>query len=165
MRTRHWIYSAVAAMVVLASLIYAIQAVWPILFPSMIAVAPLVPDCDLRQGGGCTAVLPDGGKVQLAIEPRDIPVLKPLTLIVRTQGVHLTRVEVDFAGVDMNMGYNRVELSQDSEGLWQGQATLPVCIRKRMRWEAKVLLQTEVGLLAAPFQFDTFSPASGTEAG
>ncbi len=144
---------------ILGGIGFALYSVWPTLFPRVIAVAPLVPDCNLRQGA-CTGHLPEGGKVMFEIEPRSIPLLLPLTLEVRIQDHEATSVEVDFAGTDMNMGYNRVRLNAVGPGTWRGQAILPVCVRNRMTWEAKVLLATDLGLMAAPFRFDTFSPAA-----
>jgi hypothetical protein len=35
---------------------------------------------------------------------------------------------------------------------------LPVCVRDRMTWEARVLLQFPQRLLAAPFRFETLRP-------
>jgi hypothetical protein len=32
---------------------------------------------------------------------------------------------------------------------------LPVCVRERMTWEARVLLHLPDGTLAAPFRFET----------
>ncbi len=134
---------------------YSLYRVWPILFPPVVAIAPLVPSCDLRRGP-CTGSLPEGGKVRFGIEPRSLPVLQPLALRVRIEGLGARAVEVDFAGTDMNMGYNRVQLEAGS-GDWQGQVTLPICVRNRMNWEAKVLLTTDLGLMAVPFRFTTFS--------
>ena len=138
----------------------ALYAVWPILFPRVIAVAPLMPNCDLRQSD-CTAILPEGqGKIRFGIQPRSLPVLRPLALVAQVDGLTPLSVSVDFAGTDMNMGYNRVSLHPAGEGLWQGEVTLPVCVRNRMTWEARVLLQSPAGLMAAPFRFDTFSSSS-----
>lgn len=135
---------------------YSLYRVWPILFPQVVAIAPLVPSCDLRQGP-CTGSLPEGGKVRFEIEPRSLPVLQPLALSVRIEGLGARAVEVDFAGTDMNMGYNRVQLEAGGSDHWQGQVTLPICVRNRMNWEAKVLLTTDLGLMAVPFRFATFS--------
>lgn len=137
---------------------YALFWTWPILFPQVIAIAPLVTNCNLRQGP-CTGNLPEGGKVHFEIEPRSIPSLQPLNLAVHTEGLDVHAVEVDFAGVDMNMGYNRVQLDARGTGNWQGQVTLPTCVRSRMKWEAKVIVATDAGLMAAPFHFETVSAA------
>ncbi len=139
---------------------YSLIRAWPILFPQLVAIAPLVSNCDLRQGP-CMCSLQEGGKVRFEIEPRSIPVLHPLTLRVRTEGLDVHAVEVDFAGADMNMGYNRVQLEAVGPGDWQGQVTLPTCVRSRMKWETNVLLATDLGLMAAPFRFDSFNSASG----
>lgn len=115
---------------------------------------PLNPACDLRQAP-CEMELPNGGRLTFGIEPKTIPLLQPLKLQVAIAGMETDLVEVDFAGIDMNMGYNRTALKGDA-GRYQGEATLPVCVRSRMGWEAKVLLHTDLGIVAAPFRFETF---------
>lgn len=137
----------------------AVYTAWPVLFPDVVAVSPLDPDCDLR-AGPCTAVLPGGGGVSFEILPDEIPVLRPLGLNVRLEGMRAHGVEIDFAGTEMNMGYNRVPLRQGAPDLWQGQGMLPVCVRNRMEWEATVLLSTAEGLMAAPFRFETYRTQS-----
>lgn len=128
---------------------------WPLLFPEIRLLAPLDPACELRRAP-CLARFPDGGRVYFSLEPRDLPVLAPLQIEVRLEGMTARALEVDFAGTDMNMGYNRVTLTREDEsGRWRGQTRLPVCVREVMGWEARVLLWTEAGLLAAPFRFET----------
>jgi hypothetical protein len=82
-------------------------------------------------------------------------VLAPLTLRVEVRGLDPSGVEVDFSGVAMNMGFNRVSLQSAGPGQFEGEGMLPTCVRARMDWEAKVLLQTPSGLLGAPFRFTT----------
>lgn len=154
-RIRAGWWAALGLLVAAAAGGLAYQA-WPILFPSVTAAAPLDPDCDLRTGP-CSGRLPGGGTVRFGIEPKAIPVLKPLTLTVRLEGVEARGVEVDFAGTDMNMGYNRVALRGVAPGLWRGEGMLPICVRDVMSWEAKVLLDTADGRMAAPFRFDAYS--------
>jgi hypothetical protein len=146
-----WVTLALLLAAVLGVVIY--QA-WPLLYPRAVALAPLDPGCRLRQGP-CTAAFAEGGAVTLAIEPQGIPVVAPLTLRVDLAGLQALGVAVDFAGVDMNMGYNRVALEPAGEGRYQGKGMLPVCVRDRMTWEAKVLVQTRSGLMVAPFRFET----------
>ncbi|MBU1723961.1 MAG: hypothetical protein KJ892_08945 [Gammaproteobacteria bacterium] len=113
---------------------------------------PHDPDCDLRQGS-CTSILPQGGKVTFGIEPRTLPVLKPLALSVNVKGIKTRRVEASFNGVDMNMGQNHADLPAAGEGKFNGMVTIPVCIRNGMEWEAKVLLHTPDGIIVAPYRF------------
>lgn len=137
----------------------ALYRAWPILFPSLLASAPLDPACDLRQGP-CASEIPGLGRFLFEIEPRHLPVAQPLQLQVRVEGVEPHAVEVDFVGVDMAMGFIRPRLQPVGAGRFAGETTLPVCVRARMDWEARVLVSTDQGLLAAPFRFT--SQAGGT---
>jgi len=129
----------------------------PLLHPRIRASASLDSRCNLHVGP-CSSRLPGGGRVSLSIEPRSIPVVKPIELKVEVSGRPVGEVEVDFSGVHMNMGFNRVSLQPQGKGLYSGTAILPVCVRGAMEWEAKVLLHTEKGLIAAPFRFTTGKP-------
>jgi hypothetical protein len=61
---------------------------------------------------------------------------------------------VDFAGVSMNMGFNRPALVPAGPGQFTGQATLPVCVTGRMTWQATVLVEAGRTRIAVPFRFD-----------
>jgi|APFre7841882724_1041349.scaffolds.fasta_scaffold21828_2 hypothetical protein len=129
---------------------------WPLLYPEVLASAPLDPACNLN-AGPCTARFPDGAEVRFGLEPRTLPPVAPLRIGVEIGGVEARSVEVDFAGTDMNMGYNRLPLTEIETGRYEGQGMLPVCVRNRMEWEAKVMLHTAAGILVAPFRFETVS--------
>jgi len=64
-------------------------------------------------------------------------------------------VEVDFIGIGMKMGFNRSKLQATGSNSFGGRGVLPVCIRDAMEWEAKVLVHTDKGVMAAPFRFIT----------
>lgn len=132
----------------------AVYKVQPLLNPQPVLSAPLDPACDLRRGP-CIAHFPGGGELTFEILPGAIPVLAPLELRVEVQGLEARGVEVDFAGVDMNMGFNRVSLTAVGDGRYAGGGMLPTCVRDRMAWEAKVLVEGPKGLVAAPFRFET----------
>jgi len=151
-----WVSVALTALAAMAAAAY---GVWPLLFPDIAEVAALNEDCDLR-AGPCVSPLPGGGRVSLSIQPASIPVMRPLQLEVLVEGTAASAVELDFRGVDMNMGLNRARLDADPEGRFQGQGILPVCVSGRMLWEARVLLETDRGLVAAPFRFWTARPGS-----
>jgi hypothetical protein len=85
-------------------------------------------------------------------------VVQPLQLQVELTGLEAKRVQVDFSGVDMNMGFNRPNLEHQGGGRFAGEARLPVCVRDAMEWEARVLIQTDAGLISAPFRFITVKP-------
>lgn len=119
------------------------------------ASAVLDESCDLRKGA-CTSNLPTGGKVTFSINPNDIPILRPLQLKVEIEGVEASKVDVDFIGIGMEMGYNRPTLKAVDKTHYSGRAILPVCVRSKMDWEARILLHTEKGTIMAPFRFFTF---------
>lgn len=130
------------------------QKLLPTLDQSVALTMPLDKSCDLQRGP-CSSSLPDGGRVTFAIEPRPIPVLRPIKLIVTLQGAKATKVEVDFTGINMKMGYNRPQLQATDAGHFAGDTTLPICSASSMAWRASVLIETGGKLVAVPFEFST----------
>lgn len=128
---------------------------YQVLAPQRVATATLNKDCDLAITD-CNSIFPDGTTVSLSIEPRPIPVLKPLKLTSKINGIDVDSVEVDIVGLGMNMGYIRPELSSiDPNGKFSGDSILPVCILDEMEWEARVMIHSNDGLMVAPFRFVT----------
>ncbi len=125
----------------------------PLMMPKADLVVAPTPECDLHQTA-CTAALPGGGRLIFSLTPRPIPVATPLRVEVRLEGIAAQRVKVDFAGVEMSMGYNRPTLEALSPTHHVGEATLPVCVTGRMLWQATVLLATDGQRLAVPFRFE-----------
>lgn len=125
----------------------------PLLMPKADVTAQPDPACDLHQGA-CAAPLPAGGKVSFSLTPRPIPVIAPLEMRVDLEGIAADKVAVDFAGVSMNMGFNRPVLAAAGGGRFTGPATLPVCVTGRMTWQATVLIETGQTRIAIPFRFD-----------
>lgn len=124
----------------------------PLLMPQADTVVHPDPGCDLQRQS-CAVELPGGGRVELKASPLPIPMVKPFTVTVRVEGAEVRAVEVDFAGIDMNMGLNRPRLEARGNGEFVGEATLPVCITGQMDWQATVLLSTSGGRIALPYRF------------
>ena len=110
-------------------------------------------DCDVNQGP-CKVILPNGGYLVMTIAPHPIPVLKPLSIEVELDGYEAQAMQIDFSGVDMDMGFNRVKLLPSAPGRFSGQASLPVCITGAMRWRASLVMEGQGGILTLPFVFD-----------
>ena len=119
-----------------------------------IETAAVDESCDLRQGD-CTTHLSSSAKVSLSIIPRDIQILKPFTLLVKTDGVIASSARVDFVGIGMDMGFNRSTLTSDDKINFKGSGVLPICSQSKMHWEARVQLETDKGFIIAPFRFFT----------
>ena len=124
----------------------------PMLLPKADVVVQPDPACSLQRGP-CRVELPEGGSVELLMATLPIPLVKPFEARVTTQGFAPSRVEVDFAGVDMNMGYNRPLFEHRGNGLHTAEVTLPVCITGQMDWQATVLIETGSQRIAIPFRF------------
>jgi hypothetical protein len=126
----------------------------PMLLPKADVTIHPDPVCNLQREV-CRAKLPSGGQVQLSMGARPIPLVKPFEVEVVTSGLSPARVEVDFAGTEMNMGLNRPQLSARGEGRYTAEVTLPVCITGHMDWQATVLIETGSERVAIPYHFST----------
>lgn len=128
----------------------------PLLMPKADIVATPDPACDLHRGA-CRVALPSGGSLSFSLTPRPIPVIAPLAMQVELEGANADRVSVDFAGVSMNMGFNRPGLEPVAGAAgrrFSGQATLPVCVTGRMIWQATVLVESGAQRIAVPYRFE-----------
>lgn len=143
-----------AILLALAVLAVAGYKLAPLFNPKTDIALPLS-NCNLGKQA-CVVTLPDGGQLEFSIEPRPILALKPLQLQATIKGATVKKVEVDFVGTDMKMGYNRPQL-EGGNGRFNGQANLPVCITGKMEWDATVLVETGTTLVAIPFRFETIS--------
>lgn len=140
----------ILALVLLAVIGYKLS---PLLLPRADQTVIPDPGCDLQRTM-CGAPLPQGGRLTFSISPRPIPVTEPLALTVEIEGMAADKVTVDFAGVSMNMGFNRPALERVGPGRFDGQAVLPVCVTGRMTWQATVLLESGRQRIAVPFRFE-----------
>jgi len=110
--------------------------------------------CDLQKSA-CSLTIPDGGTVLLDIEPRPIPLVQGLKIKVQTSSIDAEKIAIKFNGTSMNMGPNNITLLARGSGVFTGQGMLPVCIRNSMEWQADVYVQTDEGIIIAPFIFVT----------
>ena len=125
----------------------------PLLLPKLDVTATPQAGCDLQRQA-CAANLPEGGQVTLSIAPRPIPFLQPLHIEVTATGIDVRRMDVDFAGASMNMGYNRIQLAARGSGRYGGEGSLPVCVSGSMTWVATVVIETDRQRIAVPFRFE-----------
>ncbi len=112
------------------------------------------PACDIQKDP-CVVQFSSGGSVELTVAPRPIRGATPLQLKVKAHKLVVDSAEVDFRGEGMDMGFNRSELVRNDDGSFSGKGMLSVCLVNRMYWQATVLLNTDRGIFAAPFRFET----------
>lgn len=128
----------------------------PMLLPKADVTVQPDPTCDLQRQT-CAVALPNGGRIELTMGTHPIPMVKPFAVYVATSGFTPSRIDIDFTGIEMNMGYNRPQLTAGSDGRFVAEVTLPVCITGQMEWQATVLLETGSERLAIPFRFTSGS--------
>lgn len=126
----------------------------PMLLPKADITVQPDPVCNLQREA-CSVALPSGGNVTLTMGTRPVPLVKPFEVQVAISGFSPARVEVDFSGIEMNMGYNRPELAARGTGSYAAEVTLPVCITGSMDWQATVLIETGSERVAIPYRFTT----------
>lgn len=128
----------------------------PLLLPKADIVVQPDQACNLQRQA-CAVTLPAGGTIELAMGTRPIPMVKPFEVQVATSGFSPSRVEVDFAGIEMNMGLIRPELAARGNGRFAAQVTLPVCITGAMDWQVTVLIENGGERIAIPYRFSSGS--------
>ncbi|HIO92433.1 MAG TPA: hypothetical protein EYG68_06250 [Leucothrix mucor] len=147
---------SVIALTALAFIGYQVQSSF--ISPQGVPRATMQDDCDLHQSN-CTALFSDGGKAKLSINPKEIPLLKPLQVELQLEGIQATDVQLNIIGLNMDMGINRNSLrgTTDAEKtIFTGVIILPVCSNQRMEWEAQARITTiENKVIIAAFQFYT----------
>lgn len=120
--------------------------------PTDVLVVP-EPGCDL-QHTRCAAALP-GGNVELEFLTRPIPLARPFQVALDARGIDVHRVELDFSGVEMDMGYNRIPLQPAGDGRYTAEAIIPVCVMGKMTWRATAIIHTRNQRLSIPYEFVT----------
>lgn len=149
---RHPLLLDLAIIAVLAAIAALGYRFSPLLLPKADLTVTPAPGCDLHRQS-CRVALPDGASIELSITPHPIPVVKPLQVVATLSGMSADKVELDFSGATMNMGYNRVTLQASPAGRYSGQTTLPVCVTGRMEWVATLMIESGRRHIAVPFHF------------
>ncbi|THF67334.1 hypothetical protein E6C76_02875 [Pseudothauera nasutitermitis] len=119
--------------------------------PDLVAL----PDIRCAPPDGFCAVLPEGGRIELRFTPHPPPAARPFQVRVATTGLAAHRVDIEFAGVDMDMGPNRLTLAASANGIHEADATLPACISGPMAWRATLTLHTRARRILVPYEFHT----------
>ncbi|WP_018936393.1 hypothetical protein [Thioalkalivibrio sp. ALJ24] len=121
----------------------------------VVVVTPEI--CDLN-AGPCAVQHPDGGEMTLEITPRPVPMLRELELHLRHDGRGGSEpewIELDFAGVEMYMGFQRPRLERVGPGEYAGTTTLPICTTEAMTWAATVLPEGDGDAARVQYRFVT----------
>lgn len=97
--------------------------------------------CDLNVSD-CSIKTKDGETIAVSIEKRPLKTQETLkinvTLITDSKRVPL---ELDFTGVNLNMGLIRPKLKPDGNGIYSGTFEIPICEIKKMNWNVRLLIK------------------------
>lgn len=111
--------------------------------------------CDLHKGP-CSIEVETKGLLTLDIEPKNIPLMKPLIFKVSTsQELPFDELELIIFSTNMNMGYHTFKLVKISDNTYQAEGILPTCIVGKMTWRAEVVMNSLTQSLGAAFNFQT----------
>ncbi|QBZ83962.1 hypothetical protein GHNINEIG_02031 [Hydrogenovibrio crunogenus] len=119
---------------------------------------PVNTSCKLDASACSTSV--KNQSITLDIQPKPIRVARMLNVRVKLTGIEAEKVELDIAGQNMYMGYNRVTLTpvKGYPHLYEGQSMLAFCTNDKMDWHLSVLVtQKNQPLIQAPFALTTRS--------
>ncbi|WP_097461412.1 hypothetical protein [Mangrovitalea sediminis] len=83
--------------------------------------------------------------IQVDLPGAELKSLQTFPVRVQLKGIHARQVTVEFQGVDMYMGYNRITLEQQPDGAYTGAAELVACVTGRMQWLAEVVIRDPSG--------------------
>lgn len=113
--------------------------------------------CDLAQAA-CNYPLPNGDELSLDIQPKPIRPMHPLQLAViiksaAPQPNTTYRVKAELTGTNMDMGLTQTTLSQQTNGAFIGEISIPVCTTGKMRWQMMLILDGP-SQVRIPFLFD-----------
>lgn len=97
-----------------------------------------------------------GYKVSLG--PFPITSEKEFTVTVETDSPSGDPLEVDFEGIDKNMGFIRPKLTQVKSKTFTGKFEIPVCELPQMKWRARLILKTSSGPKSLIFHFNSVLP-------
>jgi len=111
-------------------------------------------NCNL-QDGACSVTLKDGSNITLSINPRPIPLMKPIELSVKTKGINLDSLKLKVYATNMNMGLIEKSLGKTAKNSYEGRITLPTCIVGNMIWNVNIIANKPTKSIGATFEFQT----------
>ena len=101
--------------------------------------------CDLHVKS-CSVDIPQFGSIELDIEPKTIPLMKPLTFTVTSsKELNVDELNLHIFATNMNMGYYDLKMKKVSKNRYQVKEILPTCITGGMIWRAEVVLNHKSG--------------------
>lgn len=112
-----------------------------------------VSSCDVNTTS-CKAELGDGQWIQLDISDKPIKVMKPLKVMLNVSSEAIQAQEVEFNGVNMDMGFTRFFFKPEENG-YMASAMLPICTLSKMDWQAQTNIKINDQPVLVNYYFST----------
>lgn len=111
-------------------------------------------DCDLHKSA-CNLTIQDGTTFTLEVEPKEIPLMKPLKFTLKSNNPDLKNLHLNIYATNMFMGEFNLPLRNKGNGLYEAIGTLPTCPVGNMQWNADIRIEKLNETIGARFQFKT----------
>ena len=89
----------------------------------------------------CKASLSKKKFITLEATPKPITHNQVTTFRVVTSDDKIIPIEIDFVGINLNMGYLRPQLKKIGKNTYNAQIQIPFCEEKQMQWKVQVIFQ------------------------
>ena len=97
-------------------------------------------------------------QVSLKISPHPIPIARPLGIEVQTENLQIKKMELDISGLNMYMGYNRVELKSNKPDRFVGTSMLAFCTNEKLLWQVTLMIHLADGSqIQIPYELETIN--------
>ena len=80
--------------------------------------------------------------------------LESFDVIVKTQGLSVESVSLDFYMKNMDMGVNKYSLMPKGQNVWMTQAMLPICSLARNDWVVELQVVQDKQIWSAEYGFE-----------
>ncbi|WP_417332964.1 hypothetical protein [Halarcobacter sp.] len=110
--------------------------------------------CDLHQTS-CTIKIQDGTEFTLSVEPKTIPLMKPLKFTIKSNNKELKNLTLSIYATNMFMGEFNLPIKNLGNGNYEAIGTLPTCPVGNMQWNADIKIEKATENIGARFQFKT----------
>jgi len=112
-------------------------------------------NCNLHKNS-CKIMLQDKTEFELSIEPKEIPLMKPLTFFIKSNKTNLQNLTLNIYATDMFMGEFYLPIKNLGNGNYEASGTLPACPVGNMKWNADIRIEKPMENIGARFQFETY---------
>ncbi|RXK04466.1 hypothetical protein [Halarcobacter bivalviorum] len=110
--------------------------------------------CDLHKSS-CTIKIQDGTIFTLDVEPKTIPLMKPLKFTIKSNNADLKNLALNIYATNMAMGEFYLPVKNLGNGNYEAIGTLPTCPLGKMEWNADIRIEKATENIGARFQFKT----------